>query len=1609
MAAKVNKKLLLILMAFLVAVSATIIVLAVIVNMRGPERYRELGDKERAAGNWRAAAEMYERAVARDQSSIEYIDLWMDALLHVVPRDRTEAEVNYRWIRLLHKSKAEIEPSNVSYHLALLEFFERGARAFSSPEMYKQLSTYATQMLDHVSPEDEQAIQAYRARALGQAGQPDIAGMTSEERANLKSDLDIALAELTDDASLLDALVSWAVGEATVTRRLEQTQAAREVLTDARAHVDRFVESHPDDGHGRLVQVRLNRVLQAMPEIGVSVDPVAATAALNRLEEICLTGTVSAETASGAAIEIAGADRVAGLERGDAILVRAMEAFPERARLMAHHADMLERMGLLDEAYAAFEDVIEHPDLPTGEQSINLFRMRVIAVQKQFDIRVSQWAAVDASDAEAVGQAVADAQAARERCQTYLPENDSYRVYMEAHMARINGRYDKAASLFTRYVGMTGGRDMEAAMLAARALRDSGQVSAAYSQYEEIANQTQGRYTPAVRELIVMDVERREYDSAERRLSRLLSLDPADGWAVTMQSRLRAIRGEMPVDGAGGSDAVSAALLEAQTAMRASGNPADGIVILEAAVEANPGEMRLVITLARLLSQDGQRERALEVVRAGLAEDEGNETLAFMEAELAESDVREVIDRIVNANQKMRPVDRLLRRSSLYRQYGHVEDADRLFDEATELEPDHPVIAEARFVTLLTEAKEAEANGDAEVAASLLVQAEQLATRARDLNLDQAEGLTYTGRLELSRGNSAAAISALRQATTIKAYDGALWRYLAMAYQAEGRYTSALDAFEQSIKQRDDDVVTLKEYARLQVEVSDYDGALATIGRAYQLASSDDTVRDMYFDLEGRYGNRSRVIQLRTGDYEVPPASWSDGEQIANAIALVDLLTLPNMSSDDETQNFVKAQAILDSLDPESESWELRVLDAQGGLLIRKGEIDEAEQVYTEFLSRSDLSSGQRVQASLSLSRILIGRQEADEALQVLQEARAFQDEVRCEADRALGAYFMRQGDSSAALEHYLVALAGDPTDRTLSLQVIDLYLALARGDEETSDAFVAQGRAQLQQHLDRFDASVETLLLEATIEGQAGNAESAGRLFDEAQKKYPDDWRTYRQRARFLLNQYRAQPSSVLVSQIRDDVSRATELNRDDVTSLLIRAELALALVNPTTGESTVDHDDLRATYRQVLAVDPGRDEIRQRLIDLHDLWYRNYSAAASVAQDGIDADAGNPIWHYMLGRMKRKRGDKLESYWPDLERSLALGPTPQRLLTLVDALVSSDPPASMRQSAVGPWRRRNYQAVIQLVEQYPELAGTSALVMILHARAVTEVQGWSAGQPLYGEAREVALRISRWQNRALVIERWFYHVSRAVRPLEFVAAVEGLCGSQLTVMEAINLAQMLCGTDPEWIGQESAADQDALRREGLNQLAGVRDLLVSQGRDAQTMDEMREEWQALVVTCGNLMGSVYFQEEDWENAVAAWKWVLSARPDDVQSNNNLAFTLADKLDRATEALPYSSEAFRASSENPSVADTYGYILMLTGRHDEAEQILRDACQVSESASLRLHLGMVLIKKGLGSEAREELDKARELAEKQNQAGILEQIPSLLEEIGRAAGSDGG
>jgi tetratricopeptide (TPR) repeat protein len=92
----------------------------------------------------------------------------------------------------------------------------------------------------------------------------------------------------------------------------------------------------------------------------------------------------------------------------------------------------------------------------------------------------------------------------------------------------------------------------------------------------------------------------------------------------------------------------------------------------------------------------------------------------------------------------------------------------------------------------------------------------------------------------------------------------------------------------------------------------------------------------------------------------------------------------------------------------------------------------------------------------------------------------------------------------------------------------------------------------------------------------------------------------------------------------------------------------------------------------------------------------------------------------------------------------------------------------------------------------------------------------------------------------------------------------------------------------------------------------------------------------------------------------------------------NNLAWILADQGKEMDRALELARTAHDAAPNDPSVADTLGWIYYKRGSYDSALPLLTDsAAKLTENPEVLLHLGMTQQKLGKTEEARVSLEKA--------------------------------
>jgi Flp pilus assembly protein TadD len=98
------------------------------------------------------------------------------------------------------------------------------------------------------------------------------------------------------------------------------------------------------------------------------------------------------------------------------------------------------------------------------------------------------------------------------------------------------------------------------------------------------------------------------------------------------------------------------------------------------------------------------------------------------------------------------------------------------------------------------------------------------------------------------------------------------------------------------------------------------------------------------------------------------------------------------------------------------------------------------------------------------------------------------------------------------------------------------------------------------------------------------------------------------------------------------------------------------------------------------------------------------------------------------------------------------------------------------------------------------------------------------------------------------------------------------------------------------------------------------------------------------------------------------------------VDASNALGFTLADAGRDLAEAEKLIGVARAAKPDDPSIADSWGWLQYRLGHLEQAADVLRGAWKASRNADIGAHLAEVLWKQGHHQEARQLFDEAHKL-----------------------------
>ncbi len=1588
MAARVNKKLVVILLAIVVVLGVSIISLSYVMLSRTAERYVAEGNSLKAAGEWREAAKAYERAVGKENGNVAYMDLWLDALRHIVPEDRADAEETYQWMTQLLRSRASVDTANASLHLDWLNHLYQMAQISNNSSEYARLGDAAEDMLRSVTTDDPKAYLGRRYRGIAIAYQMMFSEMTAQQRDQAKSDLTEALAKNPDDSDAFAATLAWYKGEARIHRNRSRNDEMELTYTDAIQFATKYTNNHQQDALAWLRFAQLRATASATVSTQSLPDRNAVIELLTQGEAACYQQKQNWRVAQQIAAQLPLYDSETGATRALKLISHLLTENQSRPELIYAQAQQLAALKRTDEAIQTYDKVVNHPNLPASYDSLILFGVRSAAVESQFDIEWVTWNRINPDDTVTKSAARDQVIKRRQQFADLVGEDSSQLLMMDGKIALSDHRPEIAADKFEQLLKLIGNASveyqLETLLYSADALDALGQSGSAYQRLEEAYSITGGRYQPVIERLIQIDLKAGRIDNAQNRLNTILRNNADDQWAIETYRRIELIKsGGVSADQTNASDdPVLVALLEAQRAYELNDDINSTRDILAAALSEHPEDIRLLRQLAMIEQRAENTEDALIYVMRGLAVNPENQNFLVMQAQLNGDDLRDTIKKIVALQTDLEPVVRYMNESNLMRQFGFDEEAETAFQEAVSLNPDHPNVFDAVFSKALF--------------AENWEEADRLVVRAREINLDRVNGATYEGRLRLKQGDASTAIALFLQASEGRSWDSSVWRFLAIAYRKTGNYTESIDAFEQAIQRRDDDIATLREYASLLYQIGENKKALQIIRLAKKAAPTDPAINQMYLDLEGRFGDRNTAITQREKLYQ------RDAEDVSNALSLTELYLAD--------RNYDKADEILTTLTPATFDQQIAVSQYRARWHIMQGNTDDAIASFTNRINDT-LTNPQREAVYLTLGQMLMGLGDDSAAINAFTNAQLVQDSLTCRGDRALGDFYTNRGDPQTALQHYLIALDAIESDpefngvkntnddfRRLSLRVIDLYLrdvVTARNENQstdngsniTKDNPQAQLNSRLEKHIGYFGVSVDTYLLNAVLTEVNGNLDEAKRLYNQSVQKYPEERRAYLFRARFRLARVVQDRDMSLVQGLESDVNRAMQINASDIEPLLVLVQLYQYWPDQETGGTRTDFDRLSGVLNRILEIQPRDISARSDLVRFM-MNQQNHAGAAALILDAINLGSNREIWLAAMGEVMIARGDTPEEYLPQFKQAYEISPSPIRLSRLVKETLN----AGQVNIQGSPEDAQQYaNDALQYLANKPDWVAMQPTLEAQKALALHMLNKNEESHLSLIAAYEAINTLDVLDSRYILTREWFEYVAQIVG----LTAVESFYLNTAKTetpnpIEGFLLGRKLIAPTTQPLSGEELSQ---IRNTGRTQLEHVRTSLP----DSDLPENVK---QSIQIETGNLLGSLYYNTGSFNAAADAWQWTLEADPTDFQANNNLAYTLADQLDDPAGAVAPAQRAFDARPNDPNTLDTFGYILWCNQRYDEAEEYLRRSIRINPKATNHKHLGQVLIARQIYTEARSVLETTRQYAAQTGANDMVQEIDILLDSI---------
>ena len=776
------------------------------------------------------------------------------------------------------------------------------------------------------------------------------------------------------------------------------------------------------------------------------------------------------------------------------------------------------------------------------------------------------------------------------------------------------------------------------------------------------------------------------------------------------------------------------------------------------------------------------------------------------------------------------------------------------------------------------------------------------------MDADHVGGATFRGRHELACGSAEKALSEFRAAEREFPQDTAIKLFIARALiqLQPPRVEEALEAAQTAVEYDPRSFAAQKLTYALLEQLGRRQEGIPHLELAAKLNPDDPFIKERAELLDEERDPEAGIARREKLRAENP----QDAANLVRLAELYDRTNQPELVRE-------RLEAAVD-IDPTN----MAVARMGASFFSEQQEREAGEAFLRKHIEALD-GTYREIMARLLLGRFYETLGDLDGAMTVLEQARDRVEELGrdglaedYEKSRAMvageiGEHYRRTQRYAEMIEAYRRQLsmltAKDPatmsTYQSTRRSIIHGLLALEKYGEAADE---------IKAYRKDYPKDARGMLAEAELRvAQSELEEALAILTTVLQEDTDNTWALY-MRARILIDLGR-------YSNARDDLLRLKSLVP---TGLNLQHRLDLVRVYQLLGKSELAESELR----EMLPLERADRTVEIRLIDLLTVT-NQLDVAKAFLNEQIARYPDEAYWSYRLGNLHMRAGEfsgaagpfsdaieKIKTQENDSLRPFLQEVTADWLQALVSGNRSAEATAAYEQlePELLTARTRTIGAAAYLAQHQRDVA----VALLEQAASVAAGQALSDLQLVASRA----LNMLGYEDALAILER----VAQYARGAEMSAAIQCVLAGVLA-------------TGP---------DENAHAR--------AQEIASTVAAQADAPADVRTE--ALMVKAALQDGS-----GDLEGAVKTFADVVEIDPQNVRALNNLAYILADRLDRAAEAVPYAEQLHENAGENANILDTVGWVYHKAGRTRQAEAALQDALRIApDNLAARYHLGVV-------------------------------------------------